>query len=516
MRAFVTGGGGFIGRHLVAGCGQSGAEVRAIARSEARRCSLTRPAARSSSADSSTPTALRGALDGCDVAFHLAGDYRVGIRRRRRPAWRRPTSPPPSACSTPRRRRRRTDRPRLDENAFGDTGYRVVDETYERPRPYRYVSFYDETKHRAHLVAHERIAAGAPVLIAMPGGVYGPGDHSSLGAVLREAATGKLSSLTFGDLGMNMAHVEDIAAGIALVGRRLGRRVVRPRRRAARRWRSSSAAWLPSPASDRRGSTPTWALRAAAPLVRRIGPDLGEIVSASAGVTYWGRMPRRGASWLRAARPRGGADGGLRVLGLRALAGGVGLDRVVEVLRQPGRDLLVGRGEPRIGDVHLGQAGVDLGRAVVEPAADRAADAPRPRPSPRRCRPASPARMAATTRSLVGLRPRPSSAASRPWCSASSAAATRGTHRSRPSAPRPRRVLVRVEVAEDLEALLRASVGFPWFVPPLPSRRPRPCAPASGSGPAASRAAVGGGPIASAPPSVMTVLISSRPNPSSR
>jgi hypothetical protein len=28
-------------------------------------------------------------------------------------------------------------------------------------------------------------------------------------------------------------------------------------------------------------------LRLAAPLVRRIGPDLGELVSASAGVTYW-------------------------------------------------------------------------------------------------------------------------------------------------------------------------------------------------------------------------------------
>ena len=52
----------------------------------------------------------------------------------------------------------------------------------------------------------------------MPGVVYGPGDHSSLGAVLHQAATGKLPSLTFGDLGMNAAHVEDIAAGIALVG----------------------------------------------------------------------------------------------------------------------------------------------------------------------------------------------------------------------------------------------------------------------------------------------------------
>ena len=34
-------------------------------------------------------------------------------------------------------------------------------------------------------------------------------------------------------------------------------------------------------------ATPTWMLRAAAPLARRIGPDVGELVRASAGVTYW-------------------------------------------------------------------------------------------------------------------------------------------------------------------------------------------------------------------------------------
>ena len=39
----------------------------------------------------------------------------------------------------------------------------------------------------------------------------------------------------------------------------------------------------------------------------------------------------------------------------------VGLDRVVEVPRQPRRDLLVGGREARIGKVHLHQADVHLG-----------------------------------------------------------------------------------------------------------------------------------------------------------
>jgi dihydroflavonol-4-reductase len=122
----------------------------------------------------------------------------------------------------------------------------------------------------------------------MPGGVYGPGDRSSLGGVLEQAARGKLAALTFGDLGMNMAHVEDIAAGIVLVGEagRVGEsyalggeittlaELVR---------RVAAISWQRGP----RFETPTWALRVASPIAKRFGRDLGELVSASAGVTYW-------------------------------------------------------------------------------------------------------------------------------------------------------------------------------------------------------------------------------------
>jgi nucleoside-diphosphate-sugar epimerase len=173
-------------------------------------------------------------------------------------------------------------------NAFGDTGYRVVDETYQRPRPYRYVSFYDETKHRAHLIAHERIAGGAPVVIAMPGGVYGPGDHSQVGGVLAQAARGRLPAITFGDAGLNMAHVDDIAGGIALVGEkgRIGQSYVLGGEVTTLAELVRRAAAVGGHRAPRL-ATPTWPLRLAAPLVRRIGPDLGELVSASAGVTYW-------------------------------------------------------------------------------------------------------------------------------------------------------------------------------------------------------------------------------------
>lgn len=289
MRAFVTGGGGFIGRHLVRRLRQSGAEVRALARSGPSADRLRALGCDVVSGDILDLARLAGAMDGCDIAYHLAGDYRVGIQASDRPAME-------AANLTA------TERV-LDAaaaagvgrvvhvstvNAFGDTGYRVVDETYERPRPYRYVSYYDQTKHRAHLAARERIAGGAPVVVAMPGGVYGPGDHSQVGGVLEQAARGRLPAITFGDAGLNMAHVEDIAGGIELVGQKggIGESYVLGGEITTLAELVRRAAAIGGHRAPRL-VTPTWPLRLAAPLVRRIGPDLGELVSASAGVTYW-------------------------------------------------------------------------------------------------------------------------------------------------------------------------------------------------------------------------------------
>jgi len=289
MRALVTGGGGFIGRSLVRRLVASGIDVRAIARSERSAARLRELGVEVIVGDLLDASALTEALRGCEVAYHLAGDYRVGIRGSDRPAMEAANI---TATERLLEASTATGVARIVHvstiNAFGDTGYRVVDETYERPRPYRYVSFYDETKHRAHLAVRQRIDAGAPVMIAMPGGVYGPGDHSSLGGQLREAADGRLRALTFGDAGLNMAHVEDIAAGIALVGERgrIGESYVLGGELTtlAELVRRVSAICGHRPP---RVATPTWMLRAVGPLTGRIGPDVGELVRASAGVTYW-------------------------------------------------------------------------------------------------------------------------------------------------------------------------------------------------------------------------------------
>ncbi len=47
----------------------------------------------------------------------------------------------------------------------------------------------------------------------MPGGVYGPGDHSVLAQFLRAYLRGILPIVVGADSGMTLVHVEDVAAG---------------------------------------------------------------------------------------------------------------------------------------------------------------------------------------------------------------------------------------------------------------------------------------------------------------
>ncbi|HEU4862363.1 MAG TPA: NAD-dependent epimerase/dehydratase family protein, partial [Candidatus Limnocylindria bacterium] len=86
MRAFVTGGGGFIGRHLVRRLREAGVEIRALARSGPSADRLRALGCEVVTGDILDLGRLSGSMDGCDVAYHLAGDYRVGIHASERPA----------------------------------------------------------------------------------------------------------------------------------------------------------------------------------------------------------------------------------------------------------------------------------------------------------------------------------------------------------------------------------------------------------------------------------------------
>jgi len=234
-------------------------------------------------------------MAGCDAAFHVAGVYRVGIPPSVRPAMYEANVTgttnvldAATAAGIPRTVAVSTI------NAFGNTAGRVVDETYRRPEPPEYVSFYDETKHLAHLDAEARAAAGARVVIVQPGQVYGPADHSAIGGLVRQAAAGTLRALTFPDLGLNMVHVDDVASGICLAHDRggLGESYVLGGEITTIGELIRKAAVAAGKAPPRI-TVPYWLLRTAAAGAGLLGPLLGgrtnlpELITAADGVTYW-------------------------------------------------------------------------------------------------------------------------------------------------------------------------------------------------------------------------------------
>jgi len=91
-----------------------------------------------------------------------------------------------------------------------DTHGKLVDETYRYDGPH--LSEYDRTKWAAHQVAKQFIAGGLPLVIVMPGLVYGPGDTSSVRTTLIQYLQRQLPLIP-ARTAFCWAHVDDIARG---------------------------------------------------------------------------------------------------------------------------------------------------------------------------------------------------------------------------------------------------------------------------------------------------------------
>ena len=279
MRAFVTGATGFLGGRLTQQLLDRGDEVVALVRRE-----VDLGAAEVVRGDLTDRDVLRAAMRGCDAVFHLAAMYKVGIPRAERDAMfevnvRGTENVLEAAAEIPRVVYVST------VNVFGNTRGAIVDETYERA-PGGWLSAYDWTKYLAHQVARGHVN----VAIAQPGAIYGPGDHSELGAQLDQARRGRLLFKALSDVGVNAVHVDDAAAGLLLVHERgsLGESYVL----GGEITRLGEMIDLVSPRPVRL-TIPTSLLKAlipAGPLIGKVmgtGPHLRELISASDGVTYW-------------------------------------------------------------------------------------------------------------------------------------------------------------------------------------------------------------------------------------
>jgi nucleoside-diphosphate-sugar epimerase len=241
--------------------------------------------------------AIRRAMEGCQAAFHIAADYRVGM-----PKSKRESMYDSNVRGTERVLDAAADAG-VDRvvyvstvNVFGNTNGRTVDETYSRDEANGFVSYYDETKYRAHRLAEERAASGAPVVIVQPGLVYGPGDHAIVGELIDQASKGKMPAKAFPDLGYNAVFVDDVADGIVLAHDKgqVGQSYVLGGELTTQGRLIDKAAEIGGKKPPRM-TVPPVALKAMIPIGRFVGPAMGlppnfrEMISAAHNVTYLAR-----------------------------------------------------------------------------------------------------------------------------------------------------------------------------------------------------------------------------------
>ncbi|HEY2479799.1 MAG TPA: NAD-dependent epimerase/dehydratase family protein [Solirubrobacterales bacterium] len=318
MKVFVTGGTGFIGGAVVRQLRARGDDVVALVRTPAKAAALEELGCTLVAGDLNDEPAIRSGIEGCDAVIHAAAVYEVGI-----PASERQSMREANVGGT-----ERVLGAALEAGigkavyvstvgAFGNTHGQVVDESYENPAD-NFTSEYEKTKWEAHQVAKRLIGEGLPCVIVQPGGVYGPGDTSPIGVLLDQFLSGKMPLIPFPELGMCLAHVEDVAAGIIL---------------ALDKGKPGEAYVLSGPVTTVREAIgvvaaetgkkapkhalPTGLMKALTPIGPLVGkmmgqpPNLRELISSADGVTFW-------ASHEKATRELGYEPRGLEE-GLHAL-----------------------------------------------------------------------------------------------------------------------------------------------------------------------------------------------------
>lgn len=211
MEYFLTGATGFLGGELTRQLLEDGHRVVALVRSpsKAEERGLTgAEGVRVVVGDVTDRASMRDAMAGTDGVFHLAAWYRIGARD-------------PSVADAVNVGGTRNVLELMDElgvekgvytstlAVFSGTGGRLVDETAEPSGPF--LTVYDRTKWEAHhRVARPMMEEGLPLVVVMPGVIYGPGDTSQMGELLADYLRRDLPAVPR-ETAYCWGHVEDTA-----------------------------------------------------------------------------------------------------------------------------------------------------------------------------------------------------------------------------------------------------------------------------------------------------------------
>lgn len=210
MRAFITGGSGFIGGHLVEALVSRGYEVRALVHLAPLQ---THYRVETVHGDICDKELLSRSLEGTDILFHLAsalGSAAIGRREFRRINALGTENVLEAAGSAGVGRA-------VHLSSAGVFGAVSKGETAIESSPPKPITIYDRTKLEGERAALRFAQAGLDVVIVRPGWAYGPGDRRTF-KLIKAVCGGRFIMATRGSGFQTPVHVDDLVKGILLAG----------------------------------------------------------------------------------------------------------------------------------------------------------------------------------------------------------------------------------------------------------------------------------------------------------
>jgi dihydroflavonol-4-reductase len=227
MLILVTGATGFVGSHVARLLAERGDRVRVLVRPTSRLKALEGVRVEPVDGDLRDAASLTRAMDGVNRVFHVAADYRLWTRH--------PEEIYESNVGGTKRLLEAAYKAGVERFVYTSTVATIAvprhgalpDESTAASID-EMIGHYKRSKFQAEQVAIEAARAGGPVVIVNPTAPVGPGDWkpTPTGKIILDFLTGKMPAYV--DTGLNVAPVEDVAAGHLLAAEkgRFGERYI--------------------------------------------------------------------------------------------------------------------------------------------------------------------------------------------------------------------------------------------------------------------------------------------------